>query len=242
MFFAHPSSEGEESEEVTRERFTGVAPVFPLGSLTLLPNVVQPFHLFEPRYRQMGEDVVEGDGFLSFAVLRPGPGAAADYEKKSADIFRHVCVGQVMQYEPLPDGRWNLIVRGLWRAEIAEELVEERPYRRAKLDVLPEQPAEAASDLDVASHRDTLLELFHRAQPQLAEMSIVKSILERDMPLGLLVDFLAHALELSPGSGAALLAEPCAARRCQFLTAMLQAFVRRRDKNDRPFPPEFSVN
>ena len=77
MFFDHTA---DENDDALRARFNGVAPLFPLGNLTLLPHVVQPFHMFEPRYRQLAEDAVAGEGFISLGILKPSDGD--DYESK----------------------------------------------------------------------------------------------------------------------------------------------------------------
>ena len=242
MFFEHPGGAPADDERrgEVNDDFEGLAPLFPLGRLTLLPNVVQPFHLFEPRYRQMGADAVEGDGYLALGILRPD--RPQDYESKNASVFPHVCLGRIMQYEPLPEGRWNLIVQGLWRAKVVDEIDDGSPYRTARLDVLPEQAAESQDDFDADRHGRHLIELFQRARPQLAGNAVVRDILDRDLPLGLAADFIAHALDLSPACGASLLEENCAARRCQFLEALLETYLRKKAADDRPFPPEFSAN
>ena len=238
MFFEHtPDDPGVPA----REQFTGTAPLFPLGNLTLLPNVVQPFHMFEPRYRKLAEDAVEGDGFITLGILKPDGGAA--YESKEAAVYPAACLGRIMQYEPLPGGRWNLIVQGLWRVQITGEQNDNRQYRTAALEVVDEHPAEDVPSYDVAARRHDLIELFAKAQPKLAAYPAIRDVLEQDLPIGLLTDFIAHALDLSPASGAVLLGEPCAATRCEFLTAMLRAHVKKKTgETDRPFPPEFSAN
>lgn len=251
MFFDHPGNPpGEsdpfedESDQVTSDldylwkQFQGVAPLFPLGNLTLLPNVVQPFHMFEPRYRELAEDAVEGDGFIALAILNPQ--SDSSYESKAAGIFPHVCLGKITQYEPLPEGRWNLIVRGLWRASVDHELDGDEAYRRAALDVMDE-PAVPVTDATL-EHRDELVRLFKAVQPKLAEYPVIKQVLAQDLPLGLLTDFVAHALDLSPMAGASLLEEADPVRRCAFLERLLATHLRSQSDDDRPFPPPFSVN
>ena len=241
MFFEHPANAADDEDSgAHRDQFTGVAPLFPLGNVTLLPNVVQPFHMFEPRYRQLAEDAVEGDGFLALGVLQPGH--SDQYESKTAPVFPVACLGRIMQYEPLPGGRWNLIVQGLWRGRIREECTDQTPYRRAYFEVFDEQSAEDCADVAVDTYRNELVSLFEASQPQLAAHRAVRDVLEQEMPLGLLADFVAHALDLSPTVGADLLGEPVAMRRVMLLISMLQAHLRERGGDDRPFPPEFSMN
>lgn len=240
MFFEHPASRADDDGPSVREQFTGTAPLFPLGNLTLLPNVVQPFHMFEPRYRRLAEDAVEGDGFISLGILQPN--RPADYESKTAQVFPAACVGRIMQYEPLPGGRWNLIVQGHWRCLLEGEREDSRPYRTAELAILDEQPAESDPEFDADAHREELVDLFRAAEPKLASYPAISDVLEQELPIGMLADFVAHAIDMSPTSGAALLAEPAAARRCCFLTSLLRSQLRELHGSDRPFPPEFSAN
>ena len=236
MFFDHSPADGDD----LLADFDGVAPLFPLGSLTLLPNVVQPFHLFEPRYRQLGADAVEGNGYIAMGILKPD-GASA-YESKVAEIYPWVCLGKIIQYEPLPEGRWNLIIRGLCRATVAGEVDGPELYRRVHLEPKSDDGETTDPDFDAAYHRQHLVDLFTEVQPKLAEYPAIRSMLEQPLPIGSLADFVAHALDLSPASGAALLKEADAARRCLFLESLLEKHLKRVRDDDRPFPPEFSVN
>ena len=52
--------------------FHGLARLFPLPNLVLFPAVVQPLHIFEPRYRQLMEDALKDNRLIGMALLRPG--------------------------------------------------------------------------------------------------------------------------------------------------------------------------
>ena len=52
--------------------FSGTVRLFPLPNLVMFPHVVQPLHIFEPRYREMLEDALEHDRLLAMALLQPG--------------------------------------------------------------------------------------------------------------------------------------------------------------------------
>ena len=47
-------------------------PIFPLPNVVLFPNVFLPLHIFEPRYRQMVDDALNGDRIIGMVLLRPG--------------------------------------------------------------------------------------------------------------------------------------------------------------------------
>jgi len=52
--------------------FTGEARLFPLPNLVLFPHVVQPLHIFEPRYRQLTADALSGDRLIAMALFQQG--------------------------------------------------------------------------------------------------------------------------------------------------------------------------
>ena len=58
--------------------FSGRAPLFPLPNVALFPQVLLPLHIFEPRYRQMTADALDGDGLIAMATLKP---ADPEYQK-----------------------------------------------------------------------------------------------------------------------------------------------------------------
>ena len=114
--------------------------IFPLPRVQLFPHAVLPLHVFEPRYRALLADCLAGDKIFAIATLLPG--YEADYERRPP--VRPVCgVGQVIAHEPLPDGRSNLIVRGMTRARIVSELAPERAYRLVRALPLPDQVRDA---------------------------------------------------------------------------------------------------
>ena len=108
-------------------------PLFPLPNAVLFPNVFLPLHIFEPRYREMVADAVASDRMIGMVLLRPG--WERNYEG-TPPIFPVGCSGVITHLERLPDGRYNIVLRGLERFRIAEEN-HQRSYRRAVIDSLP---------------------------------------------------------------------------------------------------------
>ena len=114
--------------------FGKAIPLFPLDSVTLLPQQLLPLVVFEPRYRQMIEHALDGAGQIAMAVY------AGDEWKKDTHgrppIKPAVCVGQIVQHEKLLDGRYNVLVQGVCRAKLVEELppAQGRLYRAALLE------------------------------------------------------------------------------------------------------------
>jgi Lon protease-like protein len=111
-------------------------PVMTLTGAVLFPQVMMPLHIFEPRYRQMLADVL--DGQRVFAVARLDEGAACD---PSRDEPPHeiATVGIVRASHQNPDGTSDLVLQGLVRVRILS-IVQETPYRRVSVQPLPPVP------------------------------------------------------------------------------------------------------
>jgi hypothetical protein len=117
-----------------RVNFGRPMPVFPLASVALMPHAVLPLHIFEPRYRQMVRDALDGAGQIAMAVFE-GEAWTLDYQGRPP-LRPAVCVGQIVQHEKLPDGRYNVALHGVCRAKILHEEIGdgERLYRMAMLE------------------------------------------------------------------------------------------------------------
>src|SRR3954466_8391179 len=93
-------------------------PLFPLPTVVLFPNVYLPLHIFEPRYREMVSDALDGDRLIGMVLLRPG--WQQEYEGRPP-VYPIGCSGVITHVEKQQDGRYNLVLRGLERFRIIEE-------------------------------------------------------------------------------------------------------------------------
>lgn len=122
-------------EETTgiRVNFGRPMPLFPLNEAALLPHGVLPLHIFEPRYRQMMKEALDGSGQFAMAVFE-GDRWRDEYHGRPP-LRPAVCIAQIVQHEKLPDGRYNVIIQGVCRARIEDEEPgdAERLYRAAAL-------------------------------------------------------------------------------------------------------------
>jgi Lon protease-like protein len=217
--------------------FMGVARLFPLPNLVFFPRVVQPLHIFEPRYRQMTADALAGDRFI--ALVLPRPGWEADYEGRPP-LYGVGTLGQIVGEEELEDGRYNLLLRGLSRIRITQELLPTEPYRKAKAELLVEAPV-PSSALE-SRLRKALVKMsapWIIAKKKSAEA--FRELLESDMALGELCDVLAFVFPLEPDFKQELLEELDVAERARRLLDRL-AKGKKMSKPSGPFPPGFSTN
>jgi ATP-dependent Lon protease len=102
-------------------------PVFPLPGVVLFPRAILPLHIFEPRYRQLVADIMGSHRCMAMAFTLGGG--------ENPRIAPVAGAGIVVRYEPMSDGRSNLLLHGRARV-LLEELPFEPPYRRARARIL----------------------------------------------------------------------------------------------------------
>lgn len=215
--------------------FSGVARLFPLPNLVFYPHVMQPLHIFEPRYRQMTADALAGDRLI--ALVLPKPGWEENYAGSPA-LYSVACLGQVVADQKLEDGRYNLLLRGLSRIRLVEEIVHSKQYRKARVELLVEVPlADAREERKL---RKRLVELAPRSLNHPGPVQTeFRKLLQSDFPLGALADIVAFALALDCQFKQSLLEELEVEERVRRLIAHLEE---KSHSASRPFPPEFSSN
>ena len=111
------------------EPFSGTARLFPLPNLVLFPHVLQPLHVFEPRYRELVEESLAGDRLIAMALLSPG--WESDYDGRPP-LYPSACLGRIATYHRFEDGRYNLLLAGLQRIRLVRELEPAKPFREAE--------------------------------------------------------------------------------------------------------------
>jgi len=107
------------------------APLFPLAGAILFPRSQLPLHIFEPRYREMVRDAVDGDGRIAMIqpqLVETAPG-------REPPLYSVGCVGEIVGLEELEDGRFNIVLNGSNRFRLMAEVDLGTPYRNADLDV-----------------------------------------------------------------------------------------------------------
>lgn len=109
------------SEEVfIRVNFGRPMPLFPLGTTALMPHQALQLRVFEPRYRQMVEQALDGPGQIVMATFA-GTRWMQEYHARPP-LRPAVCVGQIEQHARMPDGNYIVRLRGICRARILQEM------------------------------------------------------------------------------------------------------------------------
>ena len=151
--------------------------------MVLLPHATVPLHIFEPRYRQLMRDALAGPKLMAMATFS-GEKWKRDYQN-NPPIREHVCVGYIVRHQELDDGRYNLLLQGICRARIEQE-IPHQPYRRALLHPIETQPM---MEIDLSDERQRIESLLRNPPlKQLASVAAINQWLGSDVPTTALID------------------------------------------------------
>jgi uncharacterized protein len=131
-----------------------VIAVFPLPNVVFFPHTNLPLHIFEPRYCEMVKETVKNRQMIGMFLLQPG---WQDDYYGNPPIFSIGCAGELTFVEDLPEGKFNIILRGLNRVR-ALETVQEIPYRKVRVHILPDKVL--AEEKEVKAIKKSLLKNF----------------------------------------------------------------------------------
>jgi Lon protease-like protein len=188
-------------------------PIFPLAGAILFPRSQLPLHIFEPRYRDMVRDAVDGAGRIG--MIQPQAMETTDGEPP---LYRVGCIGEIVGVEELDDGRFNIVLHGSSRFRLLGEADLGTAYRHADVDV------DAFDDNEPGA-----LDLIQRAEVErearrlgdalgLAVDWEAVSRLDDEM----LVNAIAQVAPFDVGAKQALLESPDLNGRCDLLVQLMQ--------------------
>jgi Lon protease-like protein len=104
-------------------------PLFPLPGAILFPRAQLPLHIFEPRYREMVGDAIDGGGRIG--MIQP----LRFDDDNQAPLYAVGCVGELVGVEELENGRFNIVLHGSTRFRLVSEAEADAPYRWADVDI-----------------------------------------------------------------------------------------------------------
>ena len=101
--------------------------IFPLSNFIFFPQTTVPLNIFEPRYIQMVDDAMKGDRIIG--MVQP---------KKSNQtipiLYNVGCAGKIISFNETEDGRYLIVLDGISRFKILEELNNDKLYRECKVN------------------------------------------------------------------------------------------------------------
>lgn len=197
--------------------------VFPLPGVVVLPGTPTPFHVFEPRYRQLTATALAGDRMLAVATLASEEGATQD----RAPVHPIAGAGFIEAEEQLPDGRFHIVVRGLARVRLVDEIENGQPYREFTAELLEDVYPPGGPAALVRQRRALEACVLQLAEvlppesgaPQLAEIAT------RTASSSQLADLVAAAVVSEPDKRLAVIEELDVARRLDLVTGEVASVI-----------------
>lgn len=110
------------------EELPEILPIFPLAGVLLLPGGQLPLNIFEEQYLKMVEDSLKESRLIG--MIQP----QEDQTKTngSRPVFQTGCAGKITSFSETSDGRYEIVLTGLSRFEVREELDRRSGYRRIR--------------------------------------------------------------------------------------------------------------
>jgi uncharacterized protein len=163
-------------------------PIFPLPDVTFFPHTLLPLHVFEARYRAMVMDALARDRRLAVVKLKPGFEAA--YAGKPA-VHPIAGAGEIVSWERLATGRYNILVKGEWRIRVESERPSDTLYRIVTAQRLDDVVPSTDVSASLTRIRDACGRLL-RALDRPADL--LDTALAAGQPAGVIADRIAAAV------------------------------------------------
>lgn len=168
------------------ERLPATLPIFPLHNAVVMPGAQLPLNIFEPRYLNMVFDSLGAERMIG--MVQPDSATKGEHQPK---VYRTGTAGRISSFSETPDGRLLIVLSGVCRFDIREEIPTTRGYRRVIPDWDRFRSDYALSDpvpCDPGKLMELLKEYFRRKNLN-ADWTILKP-----MPLPVLVNVLVSRL------------------------------------------------
>ena len=196
-----------------------IIPLFPLPTAVFYPNTSLPLHIFEPRYRTMVADTLKGEGKIGMILLKPG--WESDYQG-TPEIMATGCVGKIERHSKLPEGKYNILLSGLYRFRILNE-IGGKIYRQAEVAFLKE-----INDQDLTTKtspiKEQLIRVMQLYLKNLPDETKVEQTLDLEScrKLAEFVDKLTHQFDLPPNKMQEFLEQQDVQKRANSLYSLIE--------------------
>jgi Lon protease-like protein len=186
-------------------------PVFPLHGVLLLPGGQLPLNIFEPQYLRMFDDALRTNRLIGMAQPR---------KPDEHDLYNIGCAGRIIEFVETNDGRYEVVLKGISRFRIKEEIAAVGGYRRIRPDwqefEKDLQNEQGCLGLD-REHLKTLLMRYFEKQGMNCDWEAVDKVAD-----GKLMTCLSMICPFKPVEKQALLEEKCCKERSRIFIAMLE--------------------
>ena len=110
-----------------KEKFPNKISVFPLSNFIFFPNTNVPLNIFEPRYIEMINDSMKSSRLIGMVQPKKNTGGSTD------GLYDIGCLGKITSFSETEDGRYLIVLNGLSRFKIVEEIKNDKLYRECKI-------------------------------------------------------------------------------------------------------------
>ena len=104
-----------------------ILPIFPLSNFIFFPKTTVPLNIFEKRYLEMINDSMRSDRMIG--MIQP-----KEQNKQKPSLYKIGCAGKITSFNETNDGRYLIVLSGISRFKILEEIQSDRLYRKCKVD------------------------------------------------------------------------------------------------------------
>lgn len=197
--------------------------MFPLSGVVLFPHALLPLHIFEERYKKMARDVLSSHRLLAIAMLESPADALAPGRPPVLPIMG---MGEVVVAHELPDGRFNMVVRGRARVHLEQELSSDEPYRLIRAGLRQDLPI--GNEAELSDAHQSLRALVGRLAERIPDGGeLLRQLVASQTSPHELSDVLAAALVVDPHKRQRLLETRDGLRRVESVTAEVVAMIGR---------------
>tara|TARA_B100001027_G_C16188519_1_gene294899 strand:+ start:158 stop:802 length:645 start_codon:yes stop_codon:yes gene_type:complete len=103
-------------------------PVFPLSNFIFFPKTSAPLNIFEPRYIKMIDQCIKSNRIIG--MIQP-KGLS---NPKKTELFKVGCLGKISSFNETEDGRYVIVLSGITRFNIVDEVDNRKPFREFKIN------------------------------------------------------------------------------------------------------------
>ena len=163
-----------------KEQLPEIIPVFPLSNFIIFPETTVPLNIFEPRYIQMIDDTMKNSRMIG--MIQP----KKNLKQENSDLYQIGCLGKITSFNETDDGRYLVVINGLSRFKILDEIENSKLYRECKVSfeefkddfVLNKYVEGGVDELDINRLSDLVILKYnslHDGQKKLGNPEKIKS-------------------------------------------------------------------
>ena len=104
-----------------------ILPIFPLSNFIFFPKTTVPLNIFEKRYLEMINDSMSSNRMIG--MIQP-----KEQNKQKPSLYNIGCAGKITSFNETDDGRYLIVLSGISRFKIVEEIQSDKLYRKCKVD------------------------------------------------------------------------------------------------------------